>query len=246
MISNYPLFFPNVSKAYTKNHNLLIDERLRIEECKKSLINIISYNVFSSIILVDGSDTKIFDDFELNNFKKRGIEIEQLVFQQNISEVERYGKSQGEMQITNFMIDNSLLINKYGGFCKLSPRYSIDNFSQIFPKINHFSNVFFFYQPIWVFKKNKFVATTFYKCSVDFYKAHLYNGIRECNNCKDGFLESVFYRRLFKLKKRSIYVDFLFHSGISGTTGKPMVNNHFKIRNLFSRLGFLCFNFESH
>jgi len=48
-----------------------------------------------------------------------------------MSEVSKFGKSNGEMQINNYTITNSVLIKKAGGFTKITPRYVLNNIDKI-------------------------------------------------------------------------------------------------------------------
>lgn len=244
MACEYPLFLPNVTKTYTNIDNALVNETQRVIFCKAALSKILEFGYFKKVVIVDGSNHQIFTDKEIQDFLNQGIEFEQLCFQQDAESVLRFGKSHGEIQITNYMIDNSVLVKRYGGFYKISPRYTIDNLDSVFKKIESYQNVFYFYQPFSFFKKHKYAVTIFYKCSIDFYKKHLYNSLLYCNYTKSGFLEAIFYEKLKKLNKKSISVDFMYHSGIAGTTGKELVNNKFLIRNLLSKLRLLCFSFK--
>ena len=244
MISNYPLFLPNVTKTYTNFSNVLVNEDLRHQEARKALFYIIEKRYFQKIVLVDGSKTKILSEKEIFFYAKNGIIIEQLLFQQKISDVLKYGKSNGEMQITNFMISNSLLVKNAGGFTKISPRYFFDNVDEVMSKIYNKKNIFYYYHPPFVRKIFSFVCTIFYKTSIEFYKEYLENSIEECNNDVSGYLESVFFRKLSNIDKTAIFCEFPHWSGIAGTSGKSLYNNHFKIRNTLCQLGFLAYEFS--
>ena len=244
LINNYPLFLPNVTKTYTNSSNSLVDVDIRLQEARKALFYIIKKKYFNKIVLVDGSNTKILSEKEISFYGKNGIIIEQLLFQQKTSDVLKYGKSQGEMQITNFMISNSLLVKNAGGFTKISPRYFFDNIDEVMSKIYNKKNIFYYYHPPFVREIFSFVSTIFYKTSIEFYKEHLENSIEECNNDVSGFLESVFFRKLRNIDKAAICSEFPHWSGIAGTSGKSLYNNHFKIRNTLSQLGFLAYEFS--
>jgi hypothetical protein len=244
LINNYPLFLPNVTKTYTNSSNALLNEDLRLQEARKALFYIIEKKYFNKIVLVDGSNTKILSEKEISFYDKNGIIIEQLLFQQKISDVRKYGKSQGEMQITNFMISNSVLVKNAGGFTKISPRYIFDNIDEVMPIINNKKNIFYYYHPPFVREIFSFVCTIFYKTSIEFYKEHLENSIEECNNDVSGFLESVFFRKLQNINKTAICSEFPHWSGLAGTTGKSIYNNHFKIRNSLCQIGLLAYEFK--
>mgnify|MGYP001123029970 FL=1 len=170
--------------------------------------------------------------------------IEQICFQQDIESVVRYGKSNGEVQIVNFAIDNSKIINEFQEFYKISGRYAIRNMRKIVAKIDCYDNVFYFDNPFFFNWNKKFVSTYFYKTSVNFYKTVLYNLKNETSIEKEGYLESVYFRAIEKRKDKSIRLEFPFVIAIAGTTGKIAKNRWYTLRNLFSRLGFLAYTFK--
>lgn len=242
--NNYPLFLPNVTKTYTDLANVLKDNDVRLVEARKALFYIIEKGYFDKIIIVDGSNQEVLSEKEIEDFGNLGIIIEQLIFQQNTEKVKSYGKSHGEMQITNYMIANSILVKEAGGFTKISPRYLIDNIDVIMPIIYNKVNVFFFYHPPIIRILKTYVCTIFYKTSLEFYKNNLEDSINDCDEQKKEFLESVFYSRLINLNKTSVFVNFPYFSGVAGTTGKGIYNGYFKLRNLFTQIGFMCYSFK--
>lgn len=244
MNTNYPLFLPNVVKTFTDFENVFNDENNRLEETKKAFYVILSKNYFDKIVIVDGSNFTIFSVSEIIEIQNTyNVKIEQLAFQQDKSLVDRYGKGNGEMQITNFMVENSRLVKEAGGFVKLTPRYFFDNIDEVLPKIKKFENVFFFYYPPIIRKIKPFVMTILYKTSLEFYNRQIRESLSEHNKSISGYAESVFYRQIIKLSKNGIKVDFPKFSGTSGTTGKKIKNQYMFFRKRFSSIGMLCYRF---
>ncbi len=244
MKKNYPLFLPNVTKTFANFESKLIDSEVRLHESRQALFSIIKKNYFKEIVLVDGSNTPILSVDEILDFMSKGIRIEQLVFQQDITLVENYGKGNGEMQITNFMTKHSELVKRAGGFVKLTPRYYFDNIDEVFPIVNEYDNVFFFYYPEPVRNIKKFVMSIFYKTSLDFYNRNLKDSIVYHNKEVSGYMESVLYRQLRYLPKKSIYVSYPHFSGTSGTTGKSIQNQYVIFRNICSKIGTMAYSFK--
>jgi hypothetical protein len=236
-----PLLITSVVKTYATDSNLLKDEEQRLEQTRDAIFNIVKKQLFSEIVIVDGSNTKIFNDDEIKKFISNGVIVEQICFQQIAEDVRVGGKSQGELQIIYHAIENSNLINLSGGFFKISGRYSIKNISCILRSIGAHDNVFYFDNPPSIGLGGRFVATIFYKTQNDFFLKHFGDASAECGYHKDGFLEAIFYRRLVKLKKNRCFVPFPRYEGVSGTTGKPLVNRYYLVRNLISRIGGLCY-----
>lgn len=244
MVSNFPLFLPSVNKTYTDFANVLTNENVRLQETRKALFYTIEKGYFSKIIIVDGSNQKVLSNHEIIQLATKGIEVEQLLFQQDTKLVKQFGKGNGEMQITNYMVKNSKLANAAGGFVKLTPRYYFDNIDLIMPQINNKSNIFFFYYPYIVKSIKPFVCTIFYKTTIEFYKTHFENSICEHSTEIKGYAESVFYRNIVNLDKSSVYVEFPHFSGLAGTTGKQILNQYFQFRNICSKLGLMCYDFK--
>jgi hypothetical protein len=201
-------------------------------------------NLFTDYVVVDGSGYDIFSTAEIKNFRDSGLNFEQLSFVQNGEDIETFGKSYGECTLIDYAISNSDLINRSGGFYKLSPRYMFNNAHEVISKITE-QNFFFNYN-IWPLSiKSPFTCTIFYKTSLDFYKSYLLDSISECSHDEYGFLESVFYRRLAKIReKKRVKIPFPFFSGIAGTTGAPIDNRHYYLRNCISSIGLLAFEYD--
>ena len=243
MQNDYPIFLPNVISTNTFSNNRLTDKGIRLTEARNALFSLLERKLFKRVVIIDGSDHEILTRAEIDMFSEMQIEIEQLKFQQNVEQVRLFGKSNGEIQITNYMLENSRLVKEAGGFYKLSPRYFLENIDSILPKIINFNNFFYYYHPLVVREYKSFVCTAFYKMSVEFYREHFSDCISDCSLDVEGYLETVFFRRLNKLNKTSSYIEFPFFSGIGGTLGKPMKNRFYYFRNVMSRSGLLAYSF---
>lgn len=243
MKNDYPIFFPNVVKTSTDSNNLLTDENVRFSEARKALFSLLRKGYFKKVIIVDGSNCELLTKEEIAHFLELNIEVEQLRFQQNVDNVKSFGKSNGEIQITNYMLAHSRLVRQYGGFYKISPRYHIENICHIFPIITKLTNVFYYYHPPIVRNYKSFVCTAFYKMSTDFYEEHFSDCIQDCGLEVGGYLESVFFRRLNGLEKRPINIEFPFFSGIGGTKGAPMKERFYFARNMLSKTGYIAYSF---
>lgn len=244
MNSNYPLFLPSVTKTFANFESALTDSNIRLKETREALFAIIKKKYFKEIVIVDGSNNPILSEKEIHDFLLQGIKIEQLTFQQNRELVEEFGKGHGEMQITNYMVAHSKLVNNAGGFVKLTPRYFFDNIDSIFPVINRYDNVFFFYYPEPVRKIKTFIMSIFYKTSLEFYKKNIENSINFHSKDISGYMESVLYKQLVNTNKKGIKVSYPYFSGTSGTTGKGIRNQYVILRNVCSRLGMMAYSFK--
>lgn len=244
MRNSFPLFLPNVTKTFANFANVLTDENIRLKETRKALFYTIDKGYFDKIIIVDGSNQEVLSDKEISELSDSGIVVEQLLFQQDIDLVKQFGKGNGEMQITNYMVNNSKLAKEAGGFIKITPRYFLDNIDALMPVINNKTNVFYFYYPPLIRLIKPFVCTIVYKTSINFYKSFLEESICEHTTAINGYAESVFYKRLINLNKSRIKIEFPHFSGLAGTTGKSINNQYYKLRNILAKLGYICYSFK--
>lgn len=243
-MSKFPLLITSVLNAYATSSNMIFSFDLRKLQTLNALESIVELNIFKWIVIVDGSNNKLLSQDDISQYAKRGVIIEQICFQQDIESVIKYGKSNGEVQIVNFAIDNSKIINEFQEFYKISGRYIIRNIRKIITQIDCYENVFYFDNPFFYNRDKQFVTTYFYKTSLNFYKTYLYNLQNETSVEKDGYLESVYFRAIEKRREKSIKSDFPFVLAISGTTGKIAINRWYILRNIFSRTGFLSYSFK--
>lgn len=243
MKNDYPLFLPSVIATSTISNNKLTNEKTRLYETRKALISVLDKGYFKKIIIVDGSNVEILSQKEIEKYCKMGFHIEQFKFQQDTNQVKLFGKSNGEIQITEYMLENSKLAIDSGGFYKLSPRWALCNIDLILPKIQDIDNFFYYFHPSGIRNFRSFVCTSFYKTSIEFYKKNLSGCIGECGLDVDGYLESVFFSRLSKLSKNGVKVEFPFFSGIGGTLGAPITNRYYFLRNYMSKAGLLAYSF---
>ena len=241
--SEIPLLITSSLLSYAAKSSKLVSYNERAFQTVDALNKIINFNIFTKIVIVDGSNFKIFTDTEIDLFKESGTTIEQISFQQNIDDVREFGKSFGEVQIVNFAVLNSILIKESNNFFKISGRYSIENLDKIVPKLLKTTNVFFYETPLFLNKNREFISTIFYKTSVPFYNKYLKTAYDECNYSVSGYLESVYYRRLNGVKKTSLKVQFPIFDAISGTTGKKSKTNYLVFRKVLCKIGCLCFSF---
>ena len=119
------LFVPSVIKTFTSYATKLTDENTRLRESKKAIYFNIEQGCFDKLVIVDGSNIDILSEEEIEEIESRGIQVEQMKFQQSVEDVQKFGKSYGEMLITNYMIKNSKLVNEFGSFVKISGRYNL-------------------------------------------------------------------------------------------------------------------------
>ena len=239
------LFVPSAIGTSTTLATKLTNENIRLRETKNAIYFNIQHGFFDKLVIVDGSDTDVFSGKEIQEIENRGIQVEQLKFQQPKAAVQRLGKSYGEMTITNYMLNNSKLVNEFGGFVKISGRYNFVNAANVMPSLQRYSTFFVNYHPYFIRKFYPYTSTILYKTSIEFFKEHLSDCGAECNADVDGYLESVFFRRLNRLKKSNLSIAYPYFSGISGVTGNAIVDGHLRKRRILSSLGLLSFTCDA-
>lgn len=243
MHRDYPVFLPNVIATSTVSMNRLTDEGVRLSQARDALFRLIADRHFDRIVIVDGSNRSVLSNSEIAELSRSGVEIEQLMFQQNREQVQLFGKSNGEVQITEFMLANSALIREAGGFYKLTPRWTVENLGAILGQIRDLSNVFYHFHPPLIRRLRPFVITSFYKLSVSAYEQYFTGCLADCGPDVDGYLEAVFFRRIHTAKLKRLRVEFPHFSGIGGTLGLPISNRYYWARDAMSRAGLLACSF---
>lgn len=81
------------------------------------------------IVIADSTGHEILCKSEINELTSYGIDIEQIFFQQDPSEILSRGKGFAEGRIINFALENSNLINKYRIFFKSTGKTFVRNYS---------------------------------------------------------------------------------------------------------------------
>ena len=241
MKSNCPILITSAIKTYALKQNKLIDEQARLNYTKNAIHEIAKTKIFTEIIIVDGTCTNILSDFEINNFKNTGIKVEQINFQQDIEAVKLYGKSNGEMQIMNYAVDNSEIIKNKKIFYKISGRYNVKNIKDIINISENYNNLYYSYNPNIRKLFNPFLCTIFFKTNVEQYNEKIRTSLGACSTYQEGFLESVYYKILFHQRKNQIKIPFPYFVGVGGTSALPIVNRYYSLRNLYSQMGHLAF-----
>jgi hypothetical protein len=237
------LFVPSVISTYTDQSNKMVDKVVRLASIRESVLSNLQHGCFDQLVLVDGSNTDIFSESELDGIRSSGVEVEQLKFQQAKDGVAKFGKGYGEMLITNFMLENSNLVNARGEFMKLSGRYHFLNPEAVVSKLACIDNYFTNYHPLFIRKYFPYTSTIFYKAQVDFFKSTFGECHKECSHEVEGYLESVFYRQLAPLKRKAISIPYCYFHAISGTTGKLTVDRYREVRNFLSNIGLLSYSY---
>lgn len=221
------------------------DANIRLHETKEAIQYNISTGFFDKLVIVDGSDTNVLTKIEIDSIKRRGIQVEQLKFQQPVECVNQLGQSYGEMLITNYMLANSQLVKEFGRFIKISGRYKFVNAPAVLPKLSKLNTFFINYHPFFTRNTHSFTNTILYKSSVQFFRDHLEDCGEECSKDVDGYLESVFFRRVMALPRTNLSIPYPRFQGTGGGTGKPLVERHVRKRQILSYLGLLAFTCDS-
>lgn len=239
-----PVLITSAVKPASTSDTNLTSACARLHQCRDAIADLLEKRLFGYYVIVDGSNVEIFDQTEIDALAiKYGVQIEQLAFQQESEKVRLQGKSYGELAIIFYALNHSKLMKEFGSFTKISGRYSITNLHDVLLKVNHLKNFFFFDNPIFFNLNKKYTCTIVYRCETEFFQKAFNRTMEECSYDKNGFLESIFYRRLAPLNKKGVRVQFPYYTGISGVTGESIINSKYFFRNVLSKAGILCHTF---
>ncbi len=245
-INSWPLLLPGVVNVSTRfGSSPLLDPVIRLRETRESLFWFIKSQLFSKIVLVDGSNVPLLSQDEIAAIKDTAnIAIEQILFQQDIARVSEYGKSYGECTLIDHAIANSSLIGGCGGFVKLTARYYVSNIKDVLRCM--FGENVFFSSSIWpITIASPYVCTAFYRMTSSFYGSTL---SAAAGLCKDSgpslLLEEAYYHLLRPKSRTSFSCPYPFFAGTAGTTGRSISNSKYTVRNLASKFGLLSHTYS--
>ncbi|WP_129594598.1 hypothetical protein [Seramator thermalis] len=144
-------------------------------------------------------------------------ELEIISFQGNQTKTSIHGKGYGEIEIINYALKHSELINTSDIFIKLTGRIKVSNFD--FVILSSYENNSFYY----VSRANPpYIETIIYKIEKNLFINHFSEIGTEVSD-KDGFyLEHAFLKKIESLKEHYNFGSFRvyrFLRGISGSTG---------------------------
>lgn len=194
----------------------LKDTELRIKYAVDAIEKWLEISPESALVLCDGSS---FDFSLLVQEKFPNAKIECLFFENNQSDVSRYGRGYGEGEIIRYAIAHSKFIDESQCFVKCSSKLWVKNYSNILNYWNGiagfkvvFLNVFSIFKSILI----DHIDTRFYMVNLDFYKTNLMDLHLEIANKKIS-LENIF---LSYFDKNSIsQYAFKIHPIIEGVGG---------------------------
>ena len=108
----------------------LNDSKERLIQYKKSIKDWSESNSFSKIILVENTGNSLLSDAELSNYRKKGVEIEQIVYgpEKNVSE---RGASWGSARIYENAIKESYFVRESDYFATTTGRTFIPNVNSL-------------------------------------------------------------------------------------------------------------------
>lgn len=207
----------------------------RLNQYEKAIETYIRYSDFEYIVFSDNSGYKFDYEKFKNMAQDYNKEFEFISLPGYYNETLNYGKSYGESRLITDTINKSTLINDKDVIFKVTGRVYVKNINKLIKKMRKYDNVFISYN------KSKYVLTSFFKVKVSDYNRILSDAYNDCNDNIDMNLESVYYKRLLKIKSRvkcfKYYPDL---DGIIGGFGfkynKPKWNLF--IRNILIKLGF--------
>lgn len=177
-----------------------------------------NYHTIQKIVFAENTNFK-YDYTKLKELaKKYGKELETISFEGNIKETSIHGKGYGEIEIINYALKHSELINTSDIFIKLTGRIKVSNFD--FVILSSYENNSFYY----VSRANPpYIETIIYKIEKNLFINHFSEIGTEVSD-KDGFyLEHAFLKKIESLKEHYNFGSFRiyrFLRGISGSTEK--------------------------
>ncbi len=216
----------------------LVDPRERLLQTYCGLLSWIRQTPIAAIVLCDntGIDHRFAGLAALAEAHGKRLEI--LAFRGDDEELRLRGKGYGEGEILQHVLDHSRLLAAATSFYKVTGRVFVEDFADLHHRFRKQPVVFGLPGNLAPWRRtllrtasrcglleacfrrlrNNYVATTFYKCSVDYYRAFLAGRFRLVDDRQGYFLERALLPPLFD-HGFDVFPRPLSLVGISGSKG---------------------------
>ncbi|NTE05562.1 hypothetical protein G6M26_25785 [Agrobacterium tumefaciens] len=199
---------------------VLTDPELRKSQYIESIKFYLKSETITTIIVCDNSGFDFSTIKSINLLAaKNNKTLEILYFTGNYDKILKHGKGFGEGEILNYIMNNSLIIEYFESFFKVTGRINILNIDTIVRNTNTNLNYF---QKVGInpFNQNRKYDTRFYHCGLKIFKAELVDAYYNVDDFKGYYLEHAYFDRISSAKiKRKNFLNIPNYSGFSGSTG---------------------------
>ena len=193
---------------------------MRLAETKHALLAIMRQRLYNQLVICDGSNNAIFTQSEIRYLSDQyHVELEQLVFQQDVESVARFTKGLGEIEILEYALRNSRLIKADTLVIKVSGRWVVRNLLDIHRATSERKSFFYTFYPRTVMFR-PYVHTAFYKAQVSLLRQILTAAKFDLRKGRRP-LEAAFYSALKNWDKEWISVPYPDYDAFSGTRAAP-------------------------
>ena len=173
---------------------------------------------YDTIIICDNSNY-IYSDELISFALEHGKVLEILAFEGDRNKCKELGKGYGEGEIMEYILENSININYFDSFCKVTGKLFIENHK----KYTAFKNVDFAfdfsYSFFWSKDKVDCVFTNFYYANLVSFKNFLKKEYLKVNDNKGFFLEHAYAFALQRATNITVIPILPIVSGVSGSSG---------------------------
>lgn len=202
----------------------LASPEIRASQYKLAIEQWCRSGFFKKIVICENSnyqESVLITGTVIEKFKKDGGVIEYLTFlPESMSNVSRFGKGYGEMEIIKHAVSESLLIRNAGFFTKCTGRLFVKNSDHILNSLN--------LSPNFAICANlsmmlKFCDSRFFICSVDFFEKYLVSKIDRLCDSEGRYFEKILAMGILNAiandMRWSVPVRAPWYEGQSGSVG---------------------------
>lgn len=188
------------------------------------------------IVIVDATNTKLFNEDDIRCIESTGVEIEQICYQQDTALVQQRGKGYGEARLLEYAVNNSEFLKVDQHFYKCTGKVYCRNFMEIHNFIisSQLNQCFWHHYDDRVAFNNDWVDLRLFYTSVDYARSTLIPKFLEANDYTLA-IEHCCYELLESSRSRSSAPRPKL-SGMSGGLGR-WYSEH--------ELGYLDMNYPS-
>ena len=208
----------------------LNNPELRLKHTIECISEWSKINPEGSYVICDGSNYN-FSDILLSKFPK--LKIEPLFFLNDQKRIRKHGKGYGEIEIINYAIEQSKILNQSDSFVKCTGKLWVSNYHECLAQWNdkflgtaHFKDVFSLRKLSIDYLDTRFYISKKAFFQNNFKESHLNLGGEIGLSIEDEFLRIL----LTKNEKRFLFNIPPIINGVGGGSGKYYKSNFLKIK----------------
>lgn len=181
-----------------------------------------------NIVIADATNTHVLSDSDLHLAKSIGINIEQLIYDQDAISVQQRGKGYGEAKLIEFALQSSALLQSTDNFFKCTGKLFVNNFLAISNLIlqNNIKSVFWRWSDGLYNFTNDYIDTRFYYVDRKTFDSKILRFLLSTDERTASNLERQAYKSILPFYNSGLFIRPVI-IGYGGGGGELHQNLHF-------------------